>query len=84
MCTPGWRALTAVMSGGGWVSPLCVEPRLAAAAIEALVAPLVATGRLLVVYDVEPTTAETSGDRIGSVTLTSRSGGRRLTIVMSI
>ncbi len=55
--------------GGGWVSPLCHEPRVALAVLEAMLAPYVSNGHLRILSERRPVAAETqSGDRISAVT----------------
>jgi hypothetical protein len=62
-------AAPALNPGGGWVSPLCVEPRLAAEAIDELVAPAVAEGSLTVLREFHPVAAAVVGDRALAVTV---------------
>ncbi|MEO1987806.1 MAG: FAD-dependent oxidoreductase [Martelella sp.] len=57
--------------GSGNVSPICAEPRAGVAAIEALLAPWYATGRLTVLMNAKPIAAETEGDRFTAVTVRS-------------
>lgn len=56
--------------GQGTVSRLCAEPRVAAAVLEAMVAPYLAAGRLTVLHRHRPVSATVDGDRITSVTFT--------------
>lgn len=62
--------------GNGWVSRLCVEPRVAAAVIEELLAPWVASGRLTVLRESWPIAADVDGDRVLGVILESARGAR--------
>lgn len=55
--------------GGGSVSRLCVEPRVALAALYQLLAPYISGGRLSILLNHRPVAAETEGDKIASVTL---------------
>jgi hypothetical protein len=55
--------------GNGWVSELCYEPRVGVAAIEAMLAPHVASGKLTILLEHEPVSAVVEGDIIKSVTL---------------
>jgi len=55
--------------GDGWVSRLCVEPALAAACIEDLLAPLVAGGSLQILRRCRLASAQREGRRIVSVQL---------------
>lgn len=66
--------------GGGTVSRLCCEPRVALAAIEAMLAPSRAAGRLHVLTDHRPVAAEVDGDTIRSVTFENTRDGSRVTI----
>jgi len=65
--------------GNGWVSPLCHEPRVALAVLEAMLAPYRSNGRLLVLTEHRPVAAILDGkDRIRAVRLEAvRSGGQR-------
>lgn len=66
---PVARQRRALNPGAGLVSKLCAEPRAGVAAIEGMLAPSRAAGRLDVRYRVRPVAAETDGDRVTSVTL---------------
>jgi hypothetical protein len=55
--------------GAGLVSKLCHEPRVALAVIEAMLAPYRATGRIRVLVQHRPVSADTDGDRVTGVTL---------------
>lgn len=70
--------------GGGSVSRLCCEPRVALAAIEQQLAWPRATGRLEVLLDHVPTSAQTDGDRVTAVTLENRKEGGTVTITADI
>ncbi|MCP3919768.1 MAG: FAD-dependent oxidoreductase [bacterium] len=61
--------------GGGSVSRLCAEPRAWLAALEGMLAPHVAAGRLTVLLGVEPAMTDIEGDRVRGVTLRRRQGG---------
>ena len=74
--TPAAGRDAALNPGAGWVSPLCVEPRLAQAAIEGLLARSIAEGRLIVLRHVRASAADVHGDRVRSVTLRDRSGSQ--------
>jgi len=72
------RAHPALNPGGGWVSGLCHEPRVAVAVIDGLLAPWRASGRLTVLTEHRAVTATVDGDRVDSVSLLdTRSGARR-------
>lgn len=54
--------------GNGWVSPLCHEPRVALAVLEALLAPHVSAGRLRILRRHRPVAARLAGsDRVAAV-----------------
>ncbi len=55
--------------GNGWVSPLCHEPRVALAALEAMLAPFASDERLTILREHVPVAAEVEHDRVSSVTL---------------
>ncbi|TDD07733.1 FAD-dependent oxidoreductase [Nonomuraea deserti] len=55
--------------GGGWVSRLCFEPQAGARAIEQLLAPHVAAGRLTVLTDAAPAAVRGHAGLIEAVTL---------------
>lgn len=62
--------------GNGWVSPLCHEPRVALAVFEAMLAPHVSSGRLLILRQHRPVAVELAGaDRIAAVTVVSDVAG---------
>ena len=67
--------------GNGWVSPLCHEPRVARAVIEAMLAPYRADGRLTLLLEHDLAAADSGpGDRVASVTLHDRVSGANRTI----
>ena len=72
------RARTAryLNPGEGTVSPLCHEPRVAAAVIEAMLAPWTAAGRLRVLLRHRPVAAGTDGDRVRAVVVEDSDGNR--------
>ncbi|WP_330475458.1 FAD-dependent oxidoreductase [Terrabacter sp. C0L_2] len=63
--------------GGGLVSPLCHEPRVAKAVIDEMLAPLRGSGRLEVLQPYRAVAVETAGDEVRSVTVTSDLRGIR-------
>ncbi len=68
--------------GNGWVSPLCHEPRVALAVLEAMLAPHVSTGRLLVLRRHLPVEVRTNGtDRLAAVRLHDLSTGAVVDVV---
>lgn len=58
--------------GNGAVSRLCHEPRVALAALTALLAPYVSSGRLLVLLNHEPIRCEVQGDQVRTVRVRDR------------
>lgn len=67
--------------GNGWVSPLCHEPRVALAVLEAMLAPHQARGHLLILLEHAPVDVELDGaDRIAAVMLTHAPTGRTVRI----
>ena len=68
--------------GGGWVSPLCHEPRVALAVLAAMLAPHVGSGRIKILPEHRPTAAETGPkDRVSSVALLDSRSGDEKTIL---
>ncbi|MEA2734655.1 MAG: hypothetical protein QOE14_1106 [Humisphaera sp.] len=57
--------------GGGGVSPICHEPRIALAAIEEMLAPHRTTGRVRIMTRWKAVAAAADGDRVRSVTIHS-------------
>ena len=64
--------------GNGWVSTLCFEPRIGAEAIEDLIAPLVLDGRLQVLRQVRPVSAQLFGTTIAEVVLALADGSTQM------
>jgi hypothetical protein len=60
--------------GNGWVSRLCFEPRVALAVLEAMLARHREGGRLTVLLEHEPVSAETEADTVRSVRLRGPDG----------
>jgi hypothetical protein len=50
--------------GNGWVSRLCFEPRVGVQVLEAMLAPHVASGRLKILLNHEPVSAQVEDDRV--------------------
>lgn len=65
--------------GEGRVSRLCHEPKVAAAVLDAMVAPYVSAGRLRVLYQHRPVMATVDGDRVSEVTVEGQ-GGQRVSV----
>ena len=72
-----WRALN---PGGGWVSRLCHEPRVALAVLEGMLAPHRAAGRLTVLLEHRPVGVGVDRDHVRVVELTSVRSGERLAV----
>lgn len=79
-----WSPLTAAARqrenlnpGNGWVSRLCVEPVLAHAALEGMLAPAIAAGRLTLLPQTMPVAAELGEDRIAAIWVQGQ-GRRRI------
>ncbi|MBN2295566.1 MAG: FAD-dependent oxidoreductase, partial [Pirellulales bacterium] len=67
--------------GSGWVSPLCHEPRVALAVLEAMLAPYVSSGQLSVLLEHRPITAEIlPGDLVAAVTFLNIRTGDKQTV----
>lgn len=64
----------ALNPGSAWVSPLSIEPRLAARVIDRMVQPWVERGLLVVEREAEIIGADVDGDRIASVSIRTREG----------
>jgi hypothetical protein len=60
--------------GNGWVSPLCHEPRVALAVLEAQFAPFVSAQKLCIVRECTPADVSIDGDRVVSVTVKGSDG----------
>ncbi|SPT57714.1 MULTISPECIES: FAD-dependent oxidoreductase [Actinomadura] len=72
--TEAARAARELNPGGGHVSRLCHEPRVAVAVIEAMLARYRGPGRLRVLQPYRPVAATADGDRVTSVTLEGEAG----------
>ena len=55
--------------GNGWVSRICVDPRIALAVLEQMLCPYTLTGRLTILRGVRPIAATSDADRVTSVTV---------------
>jgi len=60
--------------GAGWVSRMCVEPRVPLAVMEAWLMPYMGAGRLKLLKPYRPVSADMDGDRVRAVTLQHKSG----------
>ncbi|MEO3929492.1 FAD-dependent oxidoreductase [Micromonosporaceae bacterium B7E4] len=70
--------------GLGNVSRLCHEPRVGVAVIDELLAGYRSAGRITVLYEHEPVSAATDGDRITAVTLRDRRSGNLRTVTAAL
>ena len=66
--------------GRGNVSPLCHEPRVSLAVLEAMLLPYQATGRLEIWLRHTAVAAEADGDRVRAMTIRSVDTGDRVTV----
>lgn len=73
--TAAARANPAINPGNGSVSRLCHEPRVGLAALEEMLAPLVASGRLTVLLECRPVGAAATGDRVEAVRVANTADG---------
>lgn len=76
------RARSAVYlnPGSGWVSPLCHEPRVALAVLQAILAPYVGSNRLQILTEHTVLDADANGDRVRAVRVRDNRTGRERTI----
>ena len=65
--------------GAGWVSKLCIEPRVALAVVHEMLAPHLAAGRVQIFTRHRPIAAHTAGDRVRAVTLRDEITGHERT-----
>lgn len=77
---PAARAAPRLNPGQGWVSPLCHEPRVALAVLEAMLAPFRASQQLRLWLRHRPIAAEMEGDRVRAVTLVDESTGEHVVV----
>ena len=69
--------------GAGWVSRLCVEPRVILAVMEALLMPYIGSGKLQLLKPWKPVSTEMDGDRVRAVTLRHVLSSEQATIAAS-
>ncbi len=80
--TPGAHVLGENFNpGGGWVSRLCHEPRIAHIVLQSHLQPFFATGRLTVLPFCRPVEAQFNGDEVASVTVLDERDGERIEII---
>ena len=76
--TEAARANPLLNPGNGWVSPLCHEPRVAMAILNAMLAPYLSNGQISLLLEHRPVSADTDGARVRSVVMQDlRSDGTR-------
>ncbi|MEQ8446610.1 MAG: FAD-dependent oxidoreductase [Pelagibacterium sp.] len=73
----GWDDLN---PGAGWVSRMCVEPRVPLAIMEAWLTPYIGAGKLKLFKPCKPVAAEMDGDRVRAVTLRHLQSGEKFTV----
>ena len=78
--TAAARASSRLNPGNGSVSTLCHEPRVGLAALEELLAPGVASGRIRVLLRHQAIRAAMNADRVRAVTVRSLESGRELVL----
>ncbi len=66
--------------GMGNVSPLCHEPRVALAVMQAMLAPYISTRQLQILFRHKPIAAETDGDAVKTVALLNELSGDQVII----
>jgi FAD dependent oxidoreductase len=79
--SPEARARETINPGNGSVSRLCHEPRAALAALHEMFAQYASAGRVSILHSHRPTVAETNGDSVQSVTVTSSLSGAKRVLV---
>jgi len=82
--TPEARANGRLNPGGGFVSLLCCEPRVALAALESLLLPAESLGSLTILRRHEPARAEVEGDAVRAVEFRDLDSGERVLIRAAI
>lgn len=78
--TPAARADVFLNPGGGFVSRLCHEPRVALAVLEAMLAPFVSSGLVTIWRRHVPIAAQTDGDRVTGIAMRSLDSGREMEV----
>lgn len=79
--TPEARANPHFNPGNGWVSRLCHEPRISLAVLTQMFAPHLSAGRLRLLLEHKPVSAELAGDRVRAVTVRDLKAGRSRTLL---
>ncbi len=78
--TPSQRELKHLNPGGGSVSRLCHEPRVALAVLDAMLAPYRSAGKLTLLLRHRPIEASMNGHRVESVEVRNEVSGTTLTL----
>lgn len=66
--------------GGGWVSKLCFEPRVALKVLNGMLSPHIASGKLRILLNQRPVAAQMDGSQVVSVTVESGTSGEQTEI----
>jgi FAD dependent oxidoreductase len=66
--------------GNGWVSPLCAEPKVFLAVFEDILGEFVVNGKLKILTETVPISAETNGDKVQNVTLFNKINGEEISV----
>jgi hypothetical protein len=74
------RQTRALNPGGGWVSQLCAEPRVALGVLQAYLLPFETSGQLQILTQSTPVAASSDGDRVSSVTLRDARDGEEIVL----
>ena len=74
--TAAARSTDLLNPGNGSVSRILVEPRVAVAVLESLIAPFQSSGRLLVLLNHKAVAADAAADKVRAVTVKNRRTGR--------
>jgi hypothetical protein len=77
---PETRANYRLNPGNGFVSPICHEPRVGLAAMEAMLAPYISGHQLQILLRHRPIAVETDGDDIRAVTVLNEETGEELVL----
>src|SRR5690606_33191017 len=73
--TPEMNRAAALNPGGGRVSKLCHEPRVALGVLQAYLQPYISSRQLLLFLEHKPVAVETNGDSVAAVTLRDTQSG---------
>lgn len=81
---PAARENPLLNPGNGWVSRLCMEPRVGVAVLEEMLAAHVSAGRVIIFTRHRPVSAEVDGDLVTSVTFRDERTGDDVTVVFKL